>query len=152
LVSAVIAVLQTLVMLALFTLVFVVDAAKTWTYALCVTMLLLEIADRSAARLALREVPRSYLVEDAYSSRPLRRADRQLVSFNLASLVIVGVLLATAVPMKSFRGDTAGGVVVIVVALAPGALSLWRVRSHNSWRAVARIPAPPRVPTGGPES
>jgi hypothetical protein len=66
--------------------------------------------------------------------------NQRLVCLNLASLVVVAVLLVAAVPITSFRDDKAAAVEVIVVALAPGALALWRVLSHNRWAASRLVP------------
>jgi hypothetical protein len=54
--------------------------------------------------------------------------------------------------MKSFPGDRAAGVILITFASVPGAFSLWRVLSYNSWLAVGRIPPPRRDPVDSSES
>jgi ABC-type proline/glycine betaine transport system permease subunit len=146
--SAMITLLQIVPTVAIFALVFVINGAKAWAYALAAVMLLLEFADWTAARVALGQVSKGYR-DDAYRSRPLSRADRRLVSFNLACLVIVALFVVLAFPMKTFRNDRAAGALMVIVALAPGAIGMWRIRVHNSWRAVARIPGPPHSPAAG---
>jgi hypothetical protein len=106
--SGVITVLQIVLQLALFSLVFLFHAAKAWGYALAIAMLLLEITDWQIARLALRHIPQSDL-DETYAARPLSRSERRLVSSSLPIWIIGAVFLIATVPMATFRGNTAAG-------------------------------------------
>jgi hypothetical protein len=139
--SAVISLLQLVLMLAVFALVLWFATAKVWVYVLAALILLLELTDWVIARRALKDAPSDYCAE-AYRSRPLSAADRRLVTFNLVSLVGIGCLLLLSFPMATFRHHKAAGALMLAIAAAPGAIAMWRVRVHNSWRAVGRIPSP----------
>ena len=105
---------------------------------------LLEVVEWTVARQALRRNP-DVSPERIYAARPLDRKQRRRVTFNL---VMVAVLYLFLISFESdaemFRGSAWGGAIILFVAMAPGALALYRVRRKNSWLAVSWLPARPR--------
>ena len=146
--SGLMAIAQLPAMAAVFLVLFIFDESyKAWAYAAGGAIILLEVAQWAIAREAFRRSPSlTRQLEDLYSTLPLDRGQRQLVTFNFALGVIGPALLVAAVPTSSFDGEVVIAAALIVVAVAPGSLSLHRVRRHNSWLAISRLGARPRHP------
>ena len=134
---------------AVLLVVFLFDESnKGWAYVAGGAIILLELAQWAVAREAHRLSPSLIpQLKDLYSTQPLDRGQRQLVTFNLALGLIGPVLLVAMVPTTSFDDEVVVAAALIVVAVAPGLLSLHRVRRHNSWLAISRLGARPRHPS-----
>lgn len=153
-VSGLIAIAQLPPIVAVYLVVFLFDESyKEWAYAAGGAVVLLELAQFAIAREALRRIPSlSSRLMDLYSSLPLDRSQRQLVTFNLALSAIGPALLLAIIPTTSFDGEVVVAAVLLVVGVAPGFLSLYRVRRHNSWLAISRLGVRPRHPPRPAES
>jgi hypothetical protein len=107
----------------------------SWAYVAVGLLVGLEIGDWLIARRALRRL------QGAAANRRnrvrLRRRERQLIVFTLASLpLITAVLVVDAAP----AGASVPVVAALTVAtLIPGALTLRRVLRHDTWLAVSRL-------------
>lgn len=143
-ISATLAYIQTLGLLALFFVMFLLDARlAAVAYAIAGGIVLAEMAQWALARVALSKAP-ALIPQQLYASAPLQAGHRRLVDFNLLSGLIAPILLVLEVPMTSFKHEKIVAFLVLAAACAPSYLSLWRVRRHRSWLAIARIPARPR--------
>jgi hypothetical protein len=142
------AIAQLPAIVAVILVVFLFDESyKAWAYVAGGAIILLELAQWAIAREALRRRPSvTRQLNDLYSTLPLDRGQRQLVTFNLALGVIGPALIVAAIPTTSFDGEAVIAAALIAVAVAPGFLSLHRVRRHNSWLAISRLGARPRHP------
>lgn len=134
-------VLQTLGVFGLFVvLLFAGASLKGMGYALAVGILLLEVGQWALSKAALRRCP-GFEPGERYASRPLGPAQLRLVEFNLMTTVLTPVVLALIIPTTSFRNQKLVMFLLLLAAMVPSGLSLWRVRRNRSWLAVSRIPA-----------
>ncbi len=116
--------------------VLLVDSAPEWVAYVTAGLLLgLEAAGWAVARRALRRAA-SFSSTQHLAARPLGPNERPLVAFNLfVGLAVVAFLLTL-----DRKYAVLGGAFI-----APSELSLLRVWRGNSWLAVSRVPARPRV-------
>ncbi len=143
----VIAVLVVFQMLCLFGLLVVLLTAsvrdRPVACAIAGAVLLMEVGQWALSKLALRRVP-AFDRDKRPVMAPLTAAHQRLVEFNLAASLIAPVLIALEIPSTSFGHDRFVAFVLLEIALAPGSLSLWRVRRNHTWAAISRIPSTPR--------
>jgi hypothetical protein len=142
--AAVVSVLQMLGLFALFVVLLLADASlKGVGYGIAAGILLLEVGQWALSRAALRKCP-GFEPGDRYALRPLDPAQLRLVDFNLITTAFAPVVLALILPTTSFKNQKLIVFLLLVAAMAPGGLSLWRVRRNRSWLAISRIPASTR--------
>jgi len=143
----VIAVLVVFQMLCLFGLLVVLLIASVSdrgvAYAIAGAVLLMEVGQWALSKLALRRVP-AFDPAKRLAMVPLTAAHQRLVEFNLAASVIAPVWISVEIPSTSFGHDKFLAFVLLEIAVAPGSLSLWRVRRNHTWAAISRIPSTPR--------
>jgi hypothetical protein len=141
--SAVLSVLQVLLLVSVFAFVLVATVDAVVIVAATVALLLVEVLDVVCAHGALGVVAADYRSE-AYARRPLRASDRRLVIVQLAGTIVVWILLLADLGIKSPQGERWVVAVALALAMVPGWLALARVLRKNSWLAVSRIPGPGR--------
>lgn len=116
--------------------VLVVDSASEWVAYVAAGLLLgLEAAGWAVARSALRRAA-SFSPTQHLAAAPLRPNDRRLIAFNLVGCLAIIAFLLTLDGKYAVLG---GALIAISV------LSLLRVWRGNSWLAISRVPARPRV-------
>jgi hypothetical protein len=138
----VIAIVQLAAMVGVFVLVFLAErSGQRWAYVTAAAVAVTELIQIGISRQAIRQArPASF--DGLYASRPLPESQRQLVLFNLVLQLTAPVWLVLTVRPASFARPVAA--LLLYVAVFPGLASLERVRQHNSWLAVSRLPAAPR--------
>ena len=107
-------------------------------------VVLLEVGQWALAR-AARLPPAT--ADEQYAATPLDERQRRLVDVSLAVTAATPFVFAAFIPTDFGRG---AALILLAVAAMPSALGLARVRRHNSWLAIARIPARPRRPKQRP--
>ena len=117
----------------------VYERYRTWGFVAGGAIVALELAQWAGARAALRRAPRLPLRE-VYASHPLARKERR----RIASLFVGSVILAVVFLAIVTTEHQTARAVLLVVALAPGLLALYRVWRYNSWLAISRFPVDPR--------
>jgi hypothetical protein len=141
-----ISIAQLVGLFALVATIFLLRISTTVpAYAIAGAIIVLELGQWGLARAALRSVP-SFDPLQHYALRPLEDGHRRIVELNLMTTVIAVVLFGLQLPTTSFKHDRIAVLLLLAVGLAPGFLALWRVRRHNSWLAISRIPAKPSQP------
>jgi hypothetical protein len=143
--SGLIALVQMPAMAAAILLVFFGGkSTHVLAFALAAAVVLCDIVQWALARAAVRRVPDS-LPAEVYASLPLDGRERRLVALSLLTGLVGPIFLLAAMPDTSFFKDHLGAAAVLLIASeTPTFLSLLRVRRHNTWLAISRIPGRPR--------